>query len=98
MALHNRLMAFINTNYGLPLFKHRQVSERKFSKGTIMGVTIHYRGRLADIGKIEILCEDLNTVISWIKDKEACKLWAGPLSYTGKKLTKKINKGPDQPP
>jgi len=22
--------------------------------------------------------EDLNTVISWIKDKEACKLWAGP--------------------
>jgi len=41
--------------------------------------------------------EDLNTVISWIKDKEACKLWAGPLSYTGKKLTKKINKGPDEP-
>ena len=23
--------------------------------------------------------EDLNTLISWIKDKEACKLWAGPL-------------------
>jgi len=23
--------------------------------------------------------EDLNTVISWIKDKEACRLWAGPL-------------------
>ena len=23
--------------------------------------------------------EDLNTAISWIKDKEACKLWAGPL-------------------
>jgi ribosomal protein S18 acetylase RimI-like enzyme len=23
--------------------------------------------------------EDLNTVIGWIKDKEACKLWAGPL-------------------
>jgi hypothetical protein len=23
--------------------------------------------------------EDLNTVISWIDDKEACKLWAGPL-------------------
>jgi len=22
--------------------------------------------------------EDLNTVISWIKDKEACKRWAGP--------------------
>jgi len=24
--------------------------------------------------------EDLNTLISWIKDKEACKLWAGPLA------------------
>ena len=23
--------------------------------------------------------EDLNTLIPWIKDKEACKLWAGPL-------------------
>ena len=23
--------------------------------------------------------EDLNTLIAWIKDKEACKLWAGPL-------------------
>jgi ribosomal protein S18 acetylase RimI-like enzyme len=23
--------------------------------------------------------EDLNTVISWIKDQEACKLWAGPV-------------------
>ena len=23
--------------------------------------------------------EDLNTLISWIKDKEACKLWAGPV-------------------
>jgi len=23
--------------------------------------------------------EDLNSLISWIKDKEACKLWAGPL-------------------
>ena len=23
--------------------------------------------------------EDLNTLIRWIKDKEACKLWAGPL-------------------
>jgi len=23
--------------------------------------------------------KDLNTLISWIKDKEACKLWAGPL-------------------
>jgi ribosomal protein S18 acetylase RimI-like enzyme len=23
--------------------------------------------------------EDLNTLISWIQDKEACKLWAGPL-------------------
>ena len=22
--------------------------------------------------------KDLNTLISWIKDKEACKLWAGP--------------------
>ena len=23
--------------------------------------------------------EDLNTLISWIKDKEICKLWAGPV-------------------
>jgi ribosomal protein S18 acetylase RimI-like enzyme len=23
--------------------------------------------------------EDLNTLIPWIKDKEACRLWAGPL-------------------
>jgi ribosomal protein S18 acetylase RimI-like enzyme len=23
--------------------------------------------------------EDLNTLIAWIKDKEACRLWAGPL-------------------
>jgi len=27
-----------------------------------MGVTIHYRGRLADIGKIKLLCDELTQV------------------------------------
>ena len=27
-----------------------------------MGVTIHYRGRLADIGKIKILCDELTQI------------------------------------
>ena len=33
-----------------------------------MGVTIHYRGQLADIGKIKILCDELTQIAGMVNN------------------------------